>query len=157
MKIKEINNRQETIYNKIVNIAEDGEITILESIFEYTDGFKGATGSKFYPVSKKQFEEETTREAIIDYLIDSGIKLPEDYKRGGFQSLADSIIYAGEEGDLIYDQSHSELWDYFREELKLTENEAYIFTCTCGGRCFDKNFKGTHNKELHKLIIQAEA
>jgi len=31
-------------YGKVVNIAEDGEITVFDGTFNYPDGFKGATG-----------------------------------------------------------------------------------------------------------------
>ena len=149
--------RKETIYNKVVNVAEDGEITVLDYIFDHGDGFKGATGSKFYPVSRERYEEETERENVIERLIDSGIELPEQFKRGGFNELHEAMEANGEIEQFCFDTSYSNLWDYLREELNLTEDEAFIFECVGGGRCFDKNFKGTHNKELHKLIRKAES
>lgn len=151
--------RKETTFNKVVNVAEDGEITVLDYIFYDTlhgKPFNGATGSKFYPVSRERYEEATERENIIEYLIDSGFELPDNFKRGGFEEMADAIINNGEEMDLMFDTRYSNLWDYLREELNLTEDEAYIFECAGGGRCFDKNFKGNRNKHLSKLIRDAE-
>ena len=49
--------RKETTFNKVVNVAEDGEITVLDYIFYDTlhgKPFNGATGSKFYPVSRER-------------------------------------------------------------------------------------------------------
>ena len=57
-----------------------------------------------------------------------------------------------EEGNLIFDLSYKELWDYMREELNLSTDEAYIFNCVGVGRCFNKNDKFTHNKELEHLL-----
>lgn len=158
MKTAKTNNDvKRTVYDKIVNVSEDGEITVLNDIFEYPDGMKGATGSKFYAVSKEEYEEKTDRDEITEYLIDSGMELPENFKRGGFNEMVDAIIANNEEGSVMFDQSYIEIWDYLRKELKLTENEAFIFNCVGGGRCFDKNFKGTHNKHLHALIRKAES
>jgi len=57
---------------------------------------------------------------------------------------------------MMFDTSYKELWDYMRQELNLNEEEAYIFNCTGGGRCFDKNFQGNINPELSKKIRNAE-
>ena len=108
--------RQETKYNKIVNFDEDTkQITVLDGIFKYEDGFKGATGSKFEPVSRDEVK------------------------------------------DFVFDTSYNELWEYLREELNLSEDEAYIFNCIGGGRCFDKDFNGNINPELSILIREIES
>lgn len=57
----------------------------------------------------------------------------------------------------VFDTSHNELWDYLREELNLSEDEAYIFNCIGGGRCFDKDFNGNINPELSILIREIES
>ena len=151
--------RKQTNYNKIVNVAEDGEITVLDYIFYdemHGSPFCGATGSKFYPVSRAQYEERTERDYVIDYLIDSGIELPKDFKRGGFEEMYEAMEANGEIENLMFDTSDSNLWDYLREALNLTEDEAYIFECVGGGRCFDAKFKGNFNPELSKEIRKAE-
>lgn len=157
MKAKTVSQEKKEIeYNKIVNVAEDGEITVLDYTFEYPDGIKGATGSKFYPVSKADFDEQVTFDNIVDYLMESGDEVPEQYKKGGFNEWAKAIIDAGEQANVFWDQSYSELWPYLRKALNLSEEDAYIFNCQGGGRCFDKEFKGNFNKKLSAIIRKAE-
>jgi len=150
--------RQETKYNKIVNFDEDTkEITVLDGIFKYEDSFKGATGSKFVPVSRDEYEDRTDEDNLVEYLIDSGIDLPDNFKRSGFEGLAKAMIANDEVKDFVFDTSYSELWDYLREELNLSEDEAYIFNCIGGGCCFDKDFNGNINPELSVLIREIES
>lgn len=150
--------KQETKYNKIVNFDEDTkEITVLDGIFKYEGGFKGATGSKFEPVSRDEYEDRTDEDNFVEYLIDSGIDLPDNFKRSGFEGLAKAMIANDEVKDFVFDTSHNELWDYLREELNLSEDEAYIFNCIGGGRCFDKDFNGNINPELSILIREIES
>ena len=150
--------RQETKYNKIVNFDEDTkEITVLDGIFKYEDGFKGATGSKFEPVSRDEYEDRTDEDNFVEYLIDSGIDLPNNFKRSGFEGLAKAMIANDEVEDFVFDTSYNELWEYLREELNLSEDEAYIFNCIGGGRCFDKDFNGNINPELSILIREIES
>ena len=150
--------RQETKYNKIVNFDEDTkEITVLDGIFKYKDGFKGATGSKFEPVSRDEYEDRTDEDNFVEYLIDSGIDLPDNFKRSGFEGFAKAMIVNDEVENFVFDTSHNELWDYLREELNLSEDEAYIFNCIGGGRCFDKDFNGNINPELSILIREIES
>lgn len=150
--------RKETKYNKIVNVSEDGEIQVLDSVFEYSDGFKGAVGSSFYPVSKEEYKERTSLESIIEYL-ESAVSedgIP-SVCENSYRKWAESIIECDEQDEFMFDTSYSELWDYMRDELGLTEDDAYIFECTCGGRMFDKNFYGNHNPELSAIIREYES
>ena len=149
--------RTQTEYNKIVNYnKETKEVTVLDYIFK--DGsFKGATGSKFEPVSKDEYEDRTDEDNFVEYLIDSGIDLPDNFKRSGFEGLAKAMIANDEAENFVFDTSHNELWDYLREELNLSEDEAYIFNCIGGGRCFDKDYQGNYNENLSQLIREIEA
>lgn len=147
--------RQATIYNKVVNISEDGEISVLADVFEYEDGFRGATGNSFYPVSKAEYEEKITEENFIEYLIDSGIELPVEYKRTGFAGMV-AQMNENERANLMFDNSYSELWDMMREVAGLSEQDAYIFNCSGGGRMFDSNFQGNINPELSAIIREYE-
>jgi len=142
--------------SKVVNISEDGEITVLNELFYCTDGFCGATGSKFYPVSEDRYNECTEREYVIEYLIDSGIELPDEFKRGGFNELYEAMEANGEIEGFMFDTSYSNLWDYLREECNLSEDEAFIFECTGGGRCFDDNYQGNVNEWLSQYIRDFE-
>lgn len=147
--------RTETKYNKIVNFDEETkEITVLDGTFNYDDGFKGATGSKFEPISKEEFDE-----TIEPYLDDKHELLC--YFADNFGEVTSDMIRnvdASEDAlkELFFDLSYIELWDYLREELNLNEDEAYIFNCVGGGRCFDANFQGNVNPELSAIIRESE-
>ncbi len=150
--------RKQITYNKIVNYdKETGEITVLNYVFDDTlngGTFKGATGSKFEAISKEQYDEETEEENIIERIIDCG--LSDENARYGAQGIYDSMS-SEEIREFAFDTSYSEMWDELREELNLTEDEAYIFNCIGGGRCFDKNFQGNVNTELSAIIREYEA
>lgn len=136
--------------NKVVKV-EDNTITVLESAFEYEDGFKGLTGTRFEIVSKDYFDEviepylNNDKEVLIYYAENFG-----DLSREMIEGVDSS-----EEGliELFFDTSYQRLWDYLRDELNLSEDEAYIFNCVGGGRCFTAQDKFTHNKELEKYLI----
>lgn len=148
--------------NKVVKV-EGNTITVLESAFDDGDGFKGLVGTSFEPISKAQYKERTKLSEVEDYLrscvsenevpdkflyTDSGNISKNPYKR-----WAKAIKEADELGYVMFDTSYEELWDYLREELNLSEEEAYIFNCIGGGRCFTAQDKFTHNKELEKYLI----
>lgn len=150
--------KNETKYNKIVNVSEDGEIQVFESVFEYSDGFKGAVGSRFYPVTRDEYEERIKLESIIEYL-ESAVSedgIPSECENS-YRKWAESIIEYDEQDEFMFDTSYSELWDYMRDELGLTEDDAYIFECTGGGRMFNKNFCGNYNPELSEIIREYES
>lgn len=74
--------------------------------------------------------------------------------------MIDNIEEASKEEslkELFFDLSYIELWDYMREELNLSEDEAYIFNCSGGGRCFDKDYQGNYNEDLSQLIREIES
>lgn len=150
------NTRKETKYNKVVNIADDGEITVLDGVFIYSDDFKGATGSKFYPVSESEYNDTINEDNVIDSFIDSGAELPKGHERNGWQSVYDAMS-SDEIESFMFDTSYSELWEYLRAECGLSLEDAKIFNCVGGGRCFDANFKGNKNKALSKIIRQYES
>lgn len=152
--IKVVDSRNVQEINKVVNVDEDGEITVLQEIFNYDDGCKGATGSRFYPISEGEYEERTTREAIAEFL-EGATELYPEYD--SYEDWADAIIANGEEGEVMFDNSYSNLWDMMREECGLSEEDAYVFDCVGGGRMFDANYQGNVNPELSELIRKAES
>ena len=149
--------RTETKYNKVVNFdRENNEIIVLSEIFDYGDGFHGATGNIFEPISREEYEEKTSdHELLIEYLM-GACDLPDEYKRGGYEEWAKTIEDNDEVADLLYDQSYMSIWDSIREQCGLTEDEAYIFDCRGGGRMFDKDFEGNMNPDLCALIRETE-
>lgn len=156
--MKTLSNRIETKYNKVVNIAEDGEITVLSETFDYSDGFKGATGNKFYPVTESDIQdriseyEDNDTELLIYYAENFG-DLTADMIRN-VDSSREALL------DLFFDRSYDELWDYLREVIGETDenSDSYpvFFECTGGGRCFDKDFQGNYNVELSETIRELE-
>lgn len=146
--------REQIDFNKVVNIAEDGEITVLDYVFDHGNGFKGATGTRFYPVSKKYYNKRTTIAAIAEHL--EGCIREDELKYPSYKSWAKAIKQAGEDGEFMFDQSYSGSWDMLREVSGLNEDEAFIFECTGGGRCFDKNYQGNVNPELSAVIREFE-
>ena len=151
--------RQAKNYNKVVNFdKETKEITVLRELFEYKDSFKGAVGSIFEPISKAYYDEVMEKylnnpQAVSEYWNDN-IGEPLTYNE--YEAIAN------DEDDVIrlcggLDDSYSEMWDELREVTELTEDEAYMFNCIGGGRCFTKDFQGNFNKELSKLIREYES
>lgn len=148
--------KTETKYNKIVNYnQETKEITVLDYVFKHTDDFKGATGTKFEPISKAEYKERMKKDNVIERLIDCDY-LPEEFKRGGYNALYKAMKENDEVEDFMFDCSYRDMWSYLRQELNLTEKEAYVFNCIGGGRCFDKDFQGNINPELSKVIREYE-
>lgn len=143
------------IFNKVVNF-ENGVITVLDYVFDYGGETKGATGTVFEPISREQYEIETSFENIKDCLKNSS-ELPEKYWDGGYNEWTQAILDNNEEMNVIYDTSYKNLWDYLREELGLDEENAYIFDCRGGGRCFSKDYQGNVNPELSKVIREYES
>ena len=142
-----------TTYNKIV-IVEDNIITLLNESFTHSDDFKELTGTQFEIVSEDSFYN-----TIKDYLGDDLEVLK--YYANNFGNVTSEMIESVDSSEealkeLFFDLSYEELWDYMREELNLSTDEAYIFNCVGGGRCFNKNDKFTHNKELEYLLEEFE-
>lgn len=152
-------NRKETQYNKVVNFdKETNEITVLDYTFDdtlHSKPFKGATGSKFEVISKEQFDE--TIEPYLDDDKELLIYMAENFGDLNRQMIENVDSSEDALKELFFDLSYAELWDYLREELNLSEDEAYIFNCTGGGRCFDKDFQGNINPELSLIIREIES
>lgn len=136
--------------NKVVKVV-DNEITVLDAAFEYADGFKGLTGTVFQAVSKSEFDD--ILEPYLDNDKETLIYLAENFGEL-YRGMTESVDSSEEAlTDLFFDTSYSDMWDYLREELNLTEDEAYIFNCVGGGRCFRADDKFTHNTELEKYLV----
>jgi hypothetical protein len=154
MKTTNENTRIQIDYNKIVNF-ENNEITTLDYVFDDGNNFKGAVGSKFRVISIVEYNEITNYENVIERIIECGV--PEMFIRTGAEGCYEHMYKTDEIEDFMFDTSYSNLWDYLRKELNLTENEAYIFHCIGGGRCFDKDFQGNVNPELSEIIREYES
>lgn len=150
--------RKSVTYNKVVNFdRESNEITVLNDVFEYEDGMRGATGTVFVPVSEAQYDEETSFDNLKEYIKDCMDRVPENYEDEGWNGFTQAIIDNGEAGDTVYDMSYSYLWDMLREECGLDESDAYVFNCVGGGRCFSSDFEGNMHPELSEIIREYES
>ena len=58
---------QKTNYDALVGYNADGDAVLLCYTFNYSDGFKGATGAILELVSQEQYDEATTTEALEEY------------------------------------------------------------------------------------------
>lgn len=154
--MSEIKGRTEKKYNKIVNFdKETGEILVLDGVFQYGNGFKGATGSRFEMVSKAEYKERMSKDNVIESILECGV--PEQFARGGANECYKAMKRNNEIEQFMFDTSYSELWDYLRKELKLNKTNAFIFNCSGGGRCFVSDFQGNVNPELSKIIREYES
>lgn len=145
--------REQTDYNLVVNVAEDNEITVLDYVFIHSDSFKGATGSVFYPISTREYEDRKSYNSLKD-----------SYKWLWQEAVASSRTEEGLENwleeqdfddDFLFDTSYSGLWDYLRS-FGFPEEDYPIFECVGGGRCFNSDFQGNINPELSIIIRKYE-
>ena len=150
--------RKSVTYNKAVNFdRENNEITVLNDVFEYEDGMRGATGTIFVPISEEQYDEDTSFDNLKAHVKDCIDRVPEEYEDEGWNGFVQAIIDNGEAGDMVYDMSYSNLWDMLREECGFSESDAYVFNCVGGGRCFNSEFEGNMNPELSEIIHEYES
>ena len=156
MKQVSTNRKEIQIWEVVNHDTENNEIIMLDYVFNHGNGFKGATGSVFQPINREEYNDMMDEDNFIEYLIDSGVELPEAYKRTGFEGLAAAMIRGGEVEGYLFDLSYREHWNKLRA-LGYSEEEYPVFNCIGGGRCFDKGFKGNVNPKLTKLINDYES
>ncbi len=158
--------KHEIKYNKVVNIdKETNEIQVLDYVFNRGDNFHGATGSRFEPVSKKEYRERMKKENVIDSLIDSGLieieynhnqEIKEKMQRASALVLYDAMKEANELESFCFDLSYQDtMWNELRK-YGYPANQFPVFNCSGGGRMFDNKFKGNVNPELSKVICEYE-
>ena len=147
--------KHQKTFNKIVDIAEDNQITVLDYVFDHGDGFKGATGSNYYPVTENEIQdriseyEDDDTELLCYYAENFGELTPEMIRN--VDSSRESLI------ELFFDNSIDSNLEHEKEIRKYFPEEDFpIIECVGGGRCFDKDFQGNKNKELSKIIREYE-
>jgi len=150
-----MNKREQTDYKKVIGKNKDGEIVVLDYIFEHTDGLKGATGSTFRAVSKEEREERVNDESYLE----------ESWKcavQNGSTELGLSewceLVRDTDGDEAFFDLSYSELWDDIREAFpEYADEDAYtLFECAGGGRCFPQEWDVLLEPELNKKILEVE-
>ena len=146
--------RKETIYNQIIGI-KDGNLVLLNYIFDNGNDFKGATGAYFEVLSQDEAErltddfdgDELWRMAVAAG--DTTLGLDDwtaEYiyacKLDGLDFPMQDNSYLNELSRALNDLSEENLEDlhFYYENCGLSY-EDYIFNCVGGGRCFDANDK----------------
>lgn len=151
--------KEQTNYYQVVNVDKDNnELIMLDYIFEYRDT-KGATGTRFEPISKEVYKEMTSKDAVIERIIDCGLveyRYNKDIKYKFAETLYKEMKKSGEIEAFCFDTSYKEHWDKLRV-FGYPKGKYPIFNCTGGGRMFDKNFKGNVSEELNEIIRKAES
>ena len=147
--------RTEIKYNKIVNIADDNEIIILNYVFSHGDNFKGATGSKYYPVTEEEIQSRISEfegddKELLIYMAENFGNLDRNMIEN-VDSSREALI------ELFFDNSIDSNPDH-KEEIRkhFSVDEYPLIDCVGGGRCFEKDFQGNVNPELSEIIREYE-
>lgn len=143
---------RENIYTVIGVNVESKEVIMLDSLFDHDDGFKGATGSVFAPVTAEQVKEYSTVDYVIERLDGCGVLTSDEdvrelleeefhqtHSRIDYESEVDMDEYADEEAE-EFDQ---EAYDNAVDELFYEAKMEYV-----DERFYDKQ------QELHKEIAE---
>ena len=143
---------KETEYGELIGRIGD-EYYYLDGVFEYTDSFKGATGSVMRPVTPEEAEQR--RE---DW--DDGDEMWKQAVEAGNTTLgADEwheMVMDVDGDEVIFDFSYC---DTYGEDLLERLGEEYeLVECRGGGRCFDYDMKWDElfNTKLWEMIRQYE-
>jgi hypothetical protein len=152
--------RKGTTYNKLIGKTEDG-YAFLNDVFEYSDNFKGATGTVLCPISEEEYEERTDRDSLIDRFEDIWKECVYAGKTTlGLEDWVDEVIRIDGAEETAFDTSYwrGQMWDDIREKTGQTEKEYPVYECTNVGRIFSKNmnWEELYEPELWKLIQEYE-
>jgi hypothetical protein len=160
------NNKQESVrqdFYQIIGITTDGEVIMLDSLFDHGDGFKGACGSSFYPVTQDDIDQRNDLETVKDTY---GYMWQEAVKDGSTEESLDdymerfirSYIFNSDGLFVGHDTSYiHHIPDSFRTEHF---PDAETFECIGGGRMFDspdkRKWKVLLRPDLLALIEEQE-
>lgn len=158
---------------------EGGEVLMLDSFFEYKDGMKGCTGSKFYFVSPDEIESRNDLGEIksnYDYLWKEEVQSgkTEEGLDDWVESFKDSYLANSDGLFICHDTSYLHKLDrddaflkfasnYTGQELNgLYDSDLGTFECVGGGRCFDSKDADLESyidgrKLIHDLARKYEA
>lgn len=153
--------RTATVYNEILGRDEHGSVVVLDEVFEYDNGFKGATGSQFEIVSREEVEEAIKTENFEEY----AREIWQEGVAGGFTELGLGVWikhYFGTEEEKIeylYDNSYSHMHPAIREAFDVPEDA--VIHCTGGGRMFPDALEGLEwlpgqREQFEQVILSAE-
>jgi len=150
--MQKTNEREATKYYELVARRGD-EYIMLDETFKYGDGFHGATGSTFRLVSREEYEERTSPEAIRD----SYEYIWREQAGRGDTELGLTEWLEQIDPDEIFDDT--QYADLVRERAGVSEEDYPIVECVGGGRCFSvgDEYDEVFRPDLLDVIKQAEA
>lgn len=128
-----------TTYNMVVGV-KDGEIYLLNGIFDHGNGFKGATGSILRPVTADEVEERRDLEYVKDvygYLWQEAVA--DGSTEISLNEYIEDIIFYCDGHFPGHDDSDIEHLD--DDFISTYFPDAETFECVGGGRCFSTNMK----------------
>lgn len=148
-----------TAYNEILGRRDGEEIVMLDDTFEYSSGFKGATGSRFEVASAEEVQERLDNfEEYVDELWRM-VVAESDYT-GSLEDWVENN-FPGDDSKLdhLYDDSYSEHHDAIRKAFDLPDDS--VIYCTGGGRMFPDALDGLEwlpgkREKFEPVILEAE-
>lgn len=169
-------NRKSTTYNEIIGITESNEIIILEDIFEYEDGFKGATYNLMGVLTPEQITEANDPEHIYaeyDWLWQEAVQAGhtelgkkefldeflENRKYDGYYTMSDDPSYRYETDEALEKLTKEQRAEF--DNIFGVRGIAWVdFDCYGGGRVGDSyqkwEFKALFRPDLINEIAKVE-
>ena len=148
-----ISKKLETAYNLPVGI-KDGEIYFLETVFDYRDGFTGATGFSLRPLTHGEVDERNTDEYYEEHSKEIWQQaVAHDDEENSLSDFVENTIKANE-FDVDY-CGHDNSWsDYYDEAKKhLEDDNIASFEAGGCGRLFNKELLNSFDKVINQDLI----
>lgn len=146
-------NKKEKFY-KMVGITKYGEHVMLNYVFEYDNGLKGAVGTLFIPVMAEEIEERSDREYLIE-VYDLKFHWKESDSECSLNEYVDCVI--AEQCDKAFPfQDDSYLNHISNDYIEKYAREGGTFECIGGGRVFSIEFETVFDQDLVNLINKYE-
>ena len=153
--------RTATTYNEILGRDEHGSVIVLDEVFDYGDGFKGATGTRFEIVSREEVEEAIEPENFEAYVYEHWqMEVAEGVTTSGLEGWIEHYFETEEAKiEYLYDNSYSRLHPAIREAFDVPEDA--VINCPGGGRIFPDALEGLDwlpgkREQFEQVILSAE-
>ena len=153
--------RTATTYNEILGRDEHDSVIVLDDVFEYDYGFKGATGTRFEIVSREEVEEAIETENFEDYARELWqMEVAEGITESGLEEWTENYFGTEEEKiEYLYDSSYSHMHPAIREAFNVPEDA--VINCIGGGRMFPAALEGLEwlpgkREQFEQVILDAE-
>jgi hypothetical protein len=144
--------RKQVNYGEVVGVTPDGEVYILDYVFDHGNGHVGAVGSILRPVTQNEYDEATGIDGLVERFEDVWRMMVADGNTdSSLEEWAQSVHrYDGDEA--IWDHSDYDKWDearYYVAQLEAYQDEVEeangnlenafpVMESIGGGRIFDR-------------------